>query len=288
VVRNAALHSSAYAGTPGKVVEAGIDWLTTTATDDAAAQNLGALARTIIRSQERAGNEVKPWRWNGYQGYTTQGASAGSRPDSLIVRVSGEAAREWWRDCYRITGRASRLDVQVTVEDLPDGADLAGWHTAHVDRFQPKNGRPPKWSYIQSKDSGSTLYLGARASDRFYRVYDKSAEEGTGHLAGKWRYEAELKEDVAKLAATLFLERRSDWVTAMTFLHNEFSRRGVKCAFPTRGRTPSITPRREQSDDDRAIEWLRSQVARTVARLIERGRYAEVAEALQLERARSR
>lgn len=55
--------------------------------------------------------------------------------------------------------------------------------------------RARDWNLIQGR-TGSTLYVGSRTSDKFLRIYDKAAEQGTD---GPWyRIELECKGDFAR------------------------------------------------------------------------------------------
>jgi hypothetical protein len=61
-----------------------------------------------------------------------------------------------------------------------------------------------RWSLIES-DSGTTLYVGARSSTAFVRIYDKAAETGSDDRNPWWRVEVELKGARAHKAAIALL-----------------------------------------------------------------------------------
>jgi DNA relaxase NicK len=269
------------------VESAGVDWLTCHVPHDRRAEHIADWGDVLLRAEQRAGNDRKVWKWNGYHGWKAGGVALGGRPDGVICRLSGTPARENWRHVYAIAGRCSRLDLQVTISGVPVGLDLAGEGKGQVEAFRPPTGRPGSWAYTQTRDSGATLYLGSRTSQSFGRLYDKSAEEDGQHLGGRWRYELELKEETAQHTATGLSAPGAETARAIATVHEGFSSRGVQPRFGKVGTAVMTTPPREQSDDQRRLEWLSGQVRSVVSGLILRGREADVLRALGLVDVRS-
>jgi DNA relaxase NicK len=73
---------------------------------------------------------------------------------------------------------------------------------AHV---RPLNGRPPTRSLILSGDGGSTVYVGARSSEQYGRVYDKGVQSRTREKGLWWRWEVEYKGKLSWLYANQLL-----------------------------------------------------------------------------------
>lgn len=264
------------------IADAGVDWLTCHVPHGRPAQHLAAWTNVLLRSAQREGNDIKPWRWNGYEGATAGQVTLGGRDDGMIVRLSKGTARDNWQHVYAIAGRCSRLDVQVTVNGVPPGHDLAQAGRDAVGGFTPRRGRPPEWTYVQTKASGATLYLGSRASQAFARLYDKGCEEGGEHLSGRWRYELELKQETAQHAASALSRGGSERARSIATVHEAFSSRGVEPVFARLDVPVPTTPPRTESDDARRLAWLSGQVRDVVAGLIRRGHGEEVLEALGL------
>jgi hypothetical protein len=73
-------------------------------------------------------------------------------------------------------------------------------------------GNARKTSRMQSNDNGYTIYIGSRQSDRFARIYDKSAQ--LGGLIDEWkRFEIECKGMVARAVARHLVDNE-DWASA--------------------------------------------------------------------------
>lgn len=68
-----------------------------------------------------------------------------------------------------------------------------------------------KWSYLQSPDGGQCLYIGSRTSERFMRIYNKSAEQAANAIkpeSSDWKraeFEAKgsMANGVAQMIATV-------------------------------------------------------------------------------------
>lgn len=137
----------------------------------------------------------KPHKWLQYRGKQSedgrifhglgsQGKGALERRHA-VIQFSGAAAHEWrrtactWDDFY-----CTRLDVQVTIEEPPE-------HDAEL--LYGKLHRKAK--QIIKQPGAATVYLGARRSPLFTRIYEKFVD-GKRYL----RCEFELKQAYARRA----------------------------------------------------------------------------------------
>jgi DNA relaxase NicK len=179
-----------------------------------------------------------------------------------------------------MAGNVTRLDLQVTIDGVPAGTNLAGESLRRLRRNLSRRGRPVEWSYLLTRQRGATLYLGSRESAVYARLYDKSAEQGSEHLGGKWRYEIETKADVALRIARELVASNSARQLVVGTVHEHFLSRGIAPAFDGEGEAVSTTPQSHESDDERRLAWLRDQVSVVVARLGAAGRADDVARAL--------
>lgn len=92
--------------------------------------------------------------------------------------------------CREMEGKVTRIDIAVDVRGQSDAADIYG---ALLSKSAVT--RAAKHSLMVG-NTGKTVYVGSRASERFLRVYDKAAQTET---EGNWtRIEMECKGRVAR------------------------------------------------------------------------------------------
>lgn len=117
-------------------------------------------------------------------GYEGVGTARGTL--SITVSQDGcDAAPELVLALLRLGMRASRLDLAGDVHDA-----LARPRSYFDRRTQARTRTNlARWTYLEAGDGRSTTTIGARSSDRFARIYDKSD--------GRVRHELELKGALA-------------------------------------------------------------------------------------------
>lgn len=267
---------------PCRVVDVGVDWCTATATKPADRAKLKDVVDVLLADRLDEGYEAKKWAWNGYTGTIQEGLAVGERDDSLIVRISGEFAQRWWfLPAYR-ANRVTRLDLQVTIDGAPQGMDLTAAGVEQARTAPRRRGAPLTWQRIETANAGATLYLGSRASERVYRLYDKGAEEGAEHLSGKWRYEYEAKDETALATASMLAFCSSPTLEVGSLVWHGFADRGVTPFFDLRHVPADITPARAKRTDERTIGWLSNSVSKTIERLRGHGLEVDAIHALNL------
>lgn len=155
------------------------------------ALNVLAAEWTLDRSCE--GYVCKRWHWNGYDGETTDGISYGTRPDGMMVRLSGSMAVRHWLTTLYWSHNVSRFDIQTTILSEDERSDHAhhGQCMLALDTRVASGAVTTK--YIEDTPQGSSLYVGSRASDRMLRMYNKTAESEGEYPKTSWRYEIEYK-----------------------------------------------------------------------------------------------
>lgn len=265
-----------------RIVDAGVDWISATVAPGPTSPDFFSLWNDIARAQHHAGSDLKPWHWNGYDGASSGHAAYGTRQDGAYIRLSAGVSAVWWRDVFTIARRCARLDVQVTIDGIRAGRDLAREAKLMAGRAPAQRGRPVEWAYTQTRSKGATTYVGSRTSESFLRLYDKGAEAKIGHLTGLWRYEMETKDDRAGAVARALMNQPAGDTVAAGLVYHTFSRRGVRPAFACPAEAPDVEHTHDQSDDERRLRWLRDHVRKTVNRLIAAGLEAEVRTALGL------
>lgn len=136
---------------------------------------------------------------------------SGSTLRNLFER-SGVASSEILESAIDAGGRITRLDLALDAQD--EQISLSNIAAA-LNRGE-NTGTSRAFSEIKSNDSGHTIYVGSRQSEKFIRIYDKAAQEG---LTGNdWkRFEIETKGDVSR-ALSHMLATNDDWGSVFTGL----------------------------------------------------------------------
>lgn len=298
-----------------RIVDAGIDWITCTASDSAQGIPLARQALKIIDAEVLAGNEKRPWASLGYGGVTAGSCQTGERQDGLIVRLGGPLARDNWRALYPYTSNVSRIDCQITVF-MGDGlAGLLNQHYRDANRSVKTKPYGPSVSMFHGSDGSATLYVGKRQSEQFGRCYNKGVESGLAHYAGCVRYEVEFKGERAKQVAALAHRANHDAALADGRVREFFQSRRIVPRSPLVGpgqparslppiEGPASTGQLTLTHDDleipglagklsslpgrpadnsRRLDWLRSHVSGVVLGLVADGLCEEVLHSLGVE-----
>jgi hypothetical protein len=265
-----------------EIVDIGVDWITATATTKTSKQKLWNCGMRLMKDEHRQGNEKRVFEWRGYSGLKSGGVSVGTRDDSSIVRISGGLARAHFAEVYRCCTNVTRLDQQVTVRSdrHPQKVIADAYRRALKTSKKSKHG--PQVTILKSSNGTSTVYLGARVSEKFGRVYNKGEESQLPVFDGCVRYEYEAKGDQAMLEIKHLMssqsldhaihERLSWFIKARTGRHKWM------LANPQ-----TIVLHRPSRDYARSLEWLRASVSPTVRRLIVAGYAEQVRNCLSIE-----
>lgn len=176
-----------------QLVDAGIDWITATISDVKAGNQALNHVHAMMRSEERLGNAVEPWRMHGYSGWQCGHVASGERPDGLCVQVTSEAAHDAFSSFAPLWSNVSRLDVQLTV--LIEGDVLKANRRIYEKLKANRYGRQGKLEclWIENSAEGSTSYCGAASSDQRGRVYDKGRESGLEQFRNCLRFEGQFR-----------------------------------------------------------------------------------------------
>jgi len=250
-------------------VSCGVDWITATTRKEPHRTFVDTLAHRWRDLHEAQGNQVKSWNWEGYAGHTMDSLSFGTRPDGSIVRLSGDLARQRAGQLLALADHVSRIDVQVTIQETPPCTNFAmdGLARALLDR-RCKAGLTCT-SLIQSSPAGTTAYIGSRASDRFYRIYDKSAESKGVYLPGAWRYEVEYKGHRAGRVGERLKLTKGGPESCREVVEAAFLDYGVNLPCRPLPRGWRDTSPRMETTDERRLAWLEKSIAPVISRMME-------------------
>lgn len=278
----------------GKIFDAGVDWFTGTISDPNDCRSAANDAMRILRSEERLGNKLKPWSMFAYHGWACGGIATGESPDSLMVRLSSECARENWRRFAEVASNVSRLDLQVTVRYAHNAMTEIARVYRKLKRSRGSDGRKRTISLYQSSDGSATIYIGQRVSENYGRIYAKGKETPLPYWANSVRFEAEFKGDVAWREQKQLYRAPSEYDHIVSRCQAFMAERGTSQISATPGRDSVTTQpssmmtadatraQRSLSDADRTLQWLANGVRCSVATLRESGRLYDALTALGL------
>lgn len=272
------------AGEAVAVLAAGVDYITATAAEPAYADLLRALGWDLVYGQAEEGNDLRPWLWKGYDGYTCGSVQTGSRSDGVLIRVSGGYAAECFTRIMPFAAHISRLDCAVTVR-LPEAANPAkeAYEQGPPEATAARGRRLSKGSHIETWSEGETVYLGSRKSARFGRLYNKGLESKEDAYRDAWRWEVEFKGPTTTALARSVSESGRQSEAVLAYVWDTYAAWGLPPVWGRGADVPVASLGRPPSDDDRRLAWLATQVRPAIQRLLKRGRRADVLSALGLD-----
>lgn len=269
--------------TENTLVSVGVDWITVTQPKKLGQAFLETAARRWLAVRKAEGFTAKGLSWMGYLGEAIDGLSYGTRPDGLLLRLSGDLARTNAAFAFQFAGNVTRLDLQATILEPAPWCNRAreAYTVAGMDRRIVSG--MTRTSLISSTPAGATCYVGSRSSDRMFRVYDKAAESGGIHAVGTWRYEIEYKADRALRVAEHLAKNKWSPAATLDVVVGAFNDYHITVPVPTMGSNWRDTSPVEETDDQKRLAWLRDSIAPAVAKLCEAFDHATVLEALGLD-----
>jgi len=248
----------------------GCDWITLTTPKDDAGFALYDIAN---RYWDNTGAQAVDWSNKWYTGRSGNGLSWGIGQNGYVLISSGEAVPSVWIDGILTRSRVTRLDLQVTVKlPVADPGLPAKWYDAVVEQGLHKR---RMYGIIKNSKGGQTLYAGSRNSDQYGRFYDKGVESKRGRPGTVYRYEIELKKPRSGTFAAAIVEDLIDGTfpakDVAFYIYNWWVERGVTPLFsPTNGRNIVTFATRLETDTEKKLHWIRTQVAPTVSKLLDR------------------
>lgn len=263
------------------IKDVGIDYFTGTALAGKEAVEYLIKADTVLSQERRRGFFLEPWRMSGYEGWKCGRLQMGQRPDGAIVRLSSSLAEGHWWDFWQVSGRCSRIDLQITVDAGPKVTQTILNLRKRVSRHYSKRHDGPTVTVWSNSEGGCTVYLGKRASALYFRCYDKGAESGLKELAGHMRLELEVKNRLTQPTIAQLLRAETVHSGIAGIIGGYLRSRGVSTNLPYMDcrwyKRPPLT-----TDCLKSLLWLETSVRPTVQRLISFGLIAEVRESLNL------
>src|SRR4051812_38581446 len=134
--------------------------------------------------------------------------------------------------------------------------------------------------YTVDTPEGSTCNIGSRISERYLRLYDKTAETKGEYPVRCWRYEIEYKGGRAKQCANAIFTSRDPTLQTFNAVRAVYGEYGIH--LHTKG--PSMGWRdagyRRVTDDERRMLWVARCIRPVIRRLVEAYDAETVAEML--------
>lgn len=264
-----------------KLLEHGVDWLTCTAREPKIIKRLLAEGSRIIDEARDAGDDVRPFKWKGFEGWCVHGCDVGVRHDCGMVRVHGKTASDEWSNVAPLAQNWTRIDLQQTYRLADADVDVflaKCWRSVKRTKL---HGKPVSWHYRRDASHGDTLEIGRRQSEKFGRIYNKARESRMDHYVSCLRFEAEFKGDVAWSITKDLIYDKHPAMAGAACLRSFMLERGVSLR-PLSDRSSALICYAKPADVDRYIGWLRKCVSSGVKSAVERRGLEAVVDALGL------
>ncbi len=251
------------------VQEVGVDYITATTREARKLPAGRTLAQTLLVAEQRQGEDVRPFEWMGYRGLACGAVTWGERDDGFLLRLSSHCAATHWRTVALTSDNVSRLDLAVTARPVAPDPQTGprAWQQAIA--WTEEHNPAGVVTQVTDNRGGYTVYLGSRTSERFARLYDKGAESRTGEYEGAWRWELELKKELAWRTFGQLVAAQSAEPLIRATVHAHFRARGLAVPWTANGASVGASIARRPSDSAVRRRWLREQVRPSVVRVIE-------------------
>jgi len=214
------------------VLDVGVDWFTVTMRVGLRSRFAASKAERIMCEWEDKGGERKATNRLGFVGDRIDGLFYGQKADTLMVIASGETAAKHADFFLPMGENVTRLDLAVTLHDELAGRDWTEIALAEVMKDARVEGGSLTTHRIAGTPTGRTLYIGSRSSDRYIRIYDKTAESPEAYAPTAWRWEIEYKRPRSGVVASRLVK---DGLSSRNILeHCKATFAGLSVTLPSR------------------------------------------------------
>lgn len=266
------------------ILESQPDWLTVVCHGDASSRALMRVATELATPELADGNRMKPFRSQGYNGWSCARVRAGSCDRGTLVQLSGDLAATAFDRVYPLAEAVNRIDLAVTVVMPINDEDLAFQHSIEYEGWTPSGRKKAVHEYKRYPNGGTSLIVGKRASELYLRVYDKQRESNDTRYIGAWRYELECKATAAERLAMDCAGCADRAAFCQGALHDYLHDHGIRPPFDPATQRMLSPGFRRRSDARSRLTWLRRSVAPSVGWFRQIGRADEALESLGLQR----
>lgn len=250
-----------------KLISAGVDWLTLTTKESSRGVEWHECFSACAAQEQAKGHKWQNARRMMYGGESCGGLFWGKSDQGWMVVLSSDAAQTYGALFEPDAVHCTRIDLQVTIELSDPAPTLLESYYDHVVLHKTSNGRPVKYTLIKDTEGGSCLYVGARSSMLYGRLYDKGVEEKSAGPGRVLRYELEVKGDFADQAVAMIWGASNDIGVLMYLVRDFFEKRRIPATFQAPPLNEKFVSVPRSQDDIQSIKWLAGPVASVVARL---------------------
>jgi DNA relaxase NicK len=265
---------------PHEIYSAGVDWLTCSTSRQIGRELVRQRAQQLLDIEEGKGNRVQPMRMKRYAGWLCGSVGYGMTEDATLVRLSGRAAFDHWRDFITEADRVSRMDLQVTIRFQRPVNRLAEALYHQYETACRGRGRPPEGGLRLNTGGGQTFTIGKHTSDLWSRVYDKEKQSREPDYQRCYRWELQDQSNAAVHRARALSHAPDPGSSILCHLHSYFTSRGSPVPWEWSGIPLQCEVPDGRTDDNRKLEWFRTQVRPSVEDMVGRGLLMEVLTAL--------
>jgi hypothetical protein len=256
--------------------DAAVDWVTATAPlETPEAETLEDLALSALGRMQHAGHTLKPRSWEGYAGLECGNVFFGRRDDGVLAKVTSAAAHPFVCELAEKAPRVqiSRIDLQVTLQSGTDKPKLAREILTQLEDAHEASGskRPLNVEYKRRKKKGDCLWIGARTSPRFYRIYDKTRDQDGKIPPNLWRYEVEFKGKQAKQIWRTMTQCHCSLKVIVNIVVAGFLLKGIDLSWIETVEPRKLPSSYSKTTTERQLNWMERDVSRTSKELIAAG-----------------
>lgn len=266
------------------IVSIGVDYITATAKTAKTRTQLEILGRRLLYEEKKAGNDTSNFKLHELQGIRCGSVEYATSFWWDMLRLSSHLAADHWFTVVQGATNVSRIDFQITFKLTPVNENLPEAVERALRRYKSVHNSRLEIELRRNDVKGKTLYSGSRKSDRFARLYDKGRESRLPELSGCWRIEQQIQNQLAFGYARALLVAEDPQGAILHEMDRYYRERGAplisssdRCPLEVNG-----IPRKCAGDSDKVLQWLRDQVAPTIAKQRASGNLDRVVQALGL------
>jgi hypothetical protein len=214
------------------VLDVGVDWFTVTMPIGLRSRFAASKVSRIMEMAVEKGEERKDTNRLGFVGERINGLFYGFKGDTLMIIASGSTAAEQADFFLPMGNNVTRLDLAVTLHDEIPSRDWTEIALSQVMKDGRVEGGSLTTHRINGTPTGRTLYIGSRSSDRYIRIYDKTAESPETYAPTAWRWEIEYKRPRSGVVASRLVK---DGLSSRNILeHCKATFAGLSVTLPSR------------------------------------------------------
>jgi DNA relaxase NicK len=167
-----------------------------------------------------------------------------------------------------LADKCTRLDLAAT---LLDGDTHRDWTVIAYNQCK-RDGRISsgvmKTHRIEGSPDGRTLYIGSRSSDRFVRIYDKTAESKGIYPSRTWRWEVEYKHPRSGVVSSRLAANGFDTAAKLDILRSGLE--DLRVNLPVAGLHSGWLPKRPKlpTDDESRLRYAARVIGPFLTNLI--------------------